>query len=80
MQEKENIPEKGAALQKDMETYATIPYIPGGIDDIMTDLGMETGGFIGKCVRAVKFCIGSTYIRKPIKTSWKLDLKSMKIP
>ena len=28
-----NIPEKGAAIQKDMETYAIIPYFPGGIVD-----------------------------------------------
>ena len=27
----ENIPEKGASLQKDMKTYAIIPYIAGGI-------------------------------------------------
>ena len=26
---KENIPEKGAVIQRDMETYAIIPYIPG---------------------------------------------------
>lgn len=26
-----NIPEKGAVIQKDMETYAIIPYIPGGL-------------------------------------------------
>ncbi|PKL68812.1 MAG: NAD(P)/FAD-dependent oxidoreductase [Methanobacteriales archaeon HGW-Methanobacteriales-1] len=26
----DNIPEKGAALQRDMETYAIIPYLPGG--------------------------------------------------
>ncbi len=26
----ENIPENGAALQKDLETYAIIPYLPGG--------------------------------------------------
>ncbi|OEC84281.1 MULTISPECIES: nitrite/sulfite reductase domain-containing protein [Methanobacterium] len=30
---KENIPEKGASVQKDMETYAIIPYISGGIVD-----------------------------------------------
>lgn len=33
----ENIPEKGAALQRDLETYAIIPYIPGGfisVDDL----------------------------------------------
>lgn len=29
----ENIPEKGASLQKDMKTYAIIPYIAGGIID-----------------------------------------------
>lgn len=29
----ENIPEKGAAVQKDMETYAITPYIPGGLVD-----------------------------------------------
>jgi len=28
---KENIPEKGAVIQRDMETYAIIPYIPGGL-------------------------------------------------
>ena len=27
----ENISEKGAALQRDMKTYAIIPYLPGGI-------------------------------------------------
>ena len=30
---KENIPEKGASVQKDRETYAIIPYISGGIVD-----------------------------------------------
>ena len=30
---KQNMPEKGAAVQKDMETYAIIPYIPGGLLD-----------------------------------------------
>ncbi len=29
----ENIPEKGAAVQKDMKTYAITPYIPGGLVD-----------------------------------------------
>lgn len=29
----ENIPEKGAVIQKDLETYAIIPYIPGGLVD-----------------------------------------------
>ncbi|MEN6328701.1 MAG: NAD(P)/FAD-dependent oxidoreductase [Methanobacteriaceae archaeon] len=28
---KTNMPEKGAAVQKDMETYAVNPYIPGGL-------------------------------------------------
>ncbi|HNS25709.1 MAG TPA: NAD(P)/FAD-dependent oxidoreductase [Methanobacteriaceae archaeon] len=28
---KTNMPEKGAAVQKDMETYAINPYIPGGL-------------------------------------------------
>ena len=28
---KQNMPEKGAAVQRDMETYAIIPYIPGGL-------------------------------------------------
>lgn len=28
---KNNLPEKGAALQRDMETYAIIPYLPGGL-------------------------------------------------
>ena len=30
---KENMPEKGASVQKDMETYAIIPYFPGGMVD-----------------------------------------------
>lgn len=33
VEEKQNIPQKGAAVQKDMETYAIIPYIPGGLVD-----------------------------------------------
>jgi NAD(P)H-nitrite reductase large subunit len=33
---KENMPEKGASIQKDMETYAVIPYFPGGIVDSAT--------------------------------------------
>ncbi|HEX3013814.1 MAG TPA: hypothetical protein VHO92_06045 [Methanobacterium sp.] len=33
---KENIPEKGASIQKDMEKYAIIPYISGGIVDSVT--------------------------------------------
>ena len=28
---KENLPNKGAAVQRDMETYAIIPYIAGGL-------------------------------------------------
>jgi NAD(P)H-nitrite reductase large subunit len=32
----ENIPDKGAAVQKDMKTYAIIPYIPGGMVDPQT--------------------------------------------
>ncbi len=32
----ENIPEKGAVIQKDLETYAIIPYIPGGLIDPAT--------------------------------------------
>ena len=35
-EKKQNIPEKGAAVQKDMETYAIIPYIPGGLVDPVT--------------------------------------------
>lgn len=27
----DNMPEKGAALQRDMKTYAIIPYLPGGL-------------------------------------------------
>jgi NAD(P)H-nitrite reductase large subunit len=30
---KEKIPEKGAFIQKDLESYAIIPYFPGGIVD-----------------------------------------------
>jgi len=33
---KENLPEKGAAVQRDMDTYAIIPYIAGGILDPAT--------------------------------------------
>lgn len=33
---KKNMPEKGASIQKDMETYSIIPYIPGGIIDSAT--------------------------------------------
>jgi NAD(P)H-nitrite reductase large subunit len=33
---KENIPEKGAAIQRDMKTFAIIPYIPGGLVDPAT--------------------------------------------
>ncbi|MGZ7049760.1 MAG: hypothetical protein ACXVHO_07110 [Methanobacterium sp.] len=32
----ENIPEKGAAIQNDMETYALIPYLSGGLTDPST--------------------------------------------
>lgn len=31
-----NLPEKGASIQKDMETYAIIPYFPGGVVDAAT--------------------------------------------
>ena len=30
---KQNIPDKGAAVEKDMETYTIVPYIPGGLVD-----------------------------------------------
>lgn len=112
--EKENLPEKGAAVQKDMENYAIIPYIPGGLLDpstlhkiadvaekyqvklikvtsehrigfygvkeeeinpILDDLDMEAGGFTGKCVRAVKFCIGSTSCKKGYQNTMELGLK-----
>lgn len=33
---KENMPEKGAAVQKDMKTYAITPYISGGLVDPAT--------------------------------------------
>ncbi|MGZ7044083.1 MAG: NAD(P)/FAD-dependent oxidoreductase [Methanobacterium sp.] len=33
LKSKINMPEKGAAVQKDMETYAISPYIPGGLVD-----------------------------------------------
>ena len=33
---KENIPEKGASIQKDMETYSIIPYLSGGMIDSIT--------------------------------------------
>jgi NAD(P)H-nitrite reductase large subunit len=31
VEKKTNMPEKGAAVQRDMETYAVNPYIPGGL-------------------------------------------------
>jgi NAD(P)H-nitrite reductase large subunit len=111
---KQNMPERGAAVQRDMETYAIIPYIPGGllnpetlrkiadvaekyrvkiikmnsehrigfygineedIDAIFYDLGMEPGGFIGKCVRAVKFCTGNTSCKKGYQNTVELGLR-----
>jgi NAD(P)H-nitrite reductase large subunit len=114
MPKKQNIPEKGAAVQRDMETYAIIPYIPGGlvdpatlhkiadvaekyqvkiikmnsehriglygikeddIDNIWNDLDMEPGGFIGKCVRAVKFCTGITSCKKAYQNTIEMGLK-----
>lgn len=111
---KENIPEKGAAVQRDMDTYAIIPYIPGGlldpttlrkladvaekyrvkiikmnsehrigfygineedIDDIFKDLEMEPGGFIGNCVRGVKFCTGNTSCKKGYQNTVQMGLK-----
>ena len=111
---KENMPEKGAAVQKDMKTYAIIPYIPGGlvdpttlrkladvaekyqvkiikmnsehrigfygikeedIDNIWDDLGMEPGGFIGKCVRAAKFCTGNTSCKKGHQNTVEMGLR-----
>lgn len=111
---KQNMPDKGAAVQRDMETYAIIPYIPGGlldpatlrkiadvveqydvkivkmtsenriglfgireedIDDIWRDLGMEPGGFTGKCVRAVKFCTGTTSCKKGHQNTVELGLR-----
>ena len=111
---KENMPEKGAAVQRDMDTYAIIPYIPGGlldpdtlrkladvaekyrvkiikmnsehrigfygvdeqdIGDIFKELGMEPGGFIGKCVRGVKFCTGNTSCKKGYQNTVQMGLK-----
>ena len=111
---KENMPEKGAAVQRDMDTYAIIPYIPGGlldpttlhkladvaekykvkiikmnsehrigfygvneedIDDIFKDLEMEPGGFIGNCVRGVKFCTGNTSCKKGYQNTVQMGLK-----
>jgi len=111
---KQNIPNKGVAVQKDMESYAIIPYIPGGIvdpdtlrkiadvaekyqvkiikitsehriglygvreddiDDIWNDLGMLPGGFIGKCVRAAKFCTGNTSCKKGYQNTVELGLR-----
>jgi NAD(P)H-nitrite reductase large subunit len=108
------MPEKGAAVQRDMETYAIIPYIPGGlldpatlrkiadvaekyqvkiikmnsehrigfygvkeddIDAIWDDLGMESGGFIGKCVRAAKFCTGTTSCKKGYQNTVEMGLR-----
>lgn len=111
---RENIPEKGAAIQQDRRTYAIIPHIPGGIVEpgtlrkiadvadkyqvkvikmtsehriglygvkekdinaIWDDLGMEAGGFIGKCVRAAKFCLGNTSCKKGYQNSVKMGLR-----
>lgn len=111
---KQNMPDKGAAVQRDMETYAIIPYIPGGlvdpdtlrkiadvaekyrvkmikitsehriglygikeddIDDIWNDLEMVPGGFIGKCVRATKFCTGNTSCKKGYQNTVELGLR-----
>jgi NAD(P)H-nitrite reductase large subunit len=111
---KENMPEKGAAVQRDMETYAIIPYIPGGlldpdtlrkiadvaenydvkiikmnsehrigfygineedIENIYNDLDMESGGFIGKCVRGVKFCTGNTSCKEGFQNTVKMGLR-----
>ncbi len=111
---KENLPQNGAAVQKDMETYAIIPYIPGGlldpatlrkiadiaekyqvkiikmtsehriglygikeedINNIWSDLGMEPGGFTGKCVRGAKFCTGNTSCKKGYQNTVELGLK-----
>lgn len=111
---KQNIPKKGAAVQRDMETYAIIPYIPGGLVDPATlrkiadvaekyqikiikmnsehriglygikeedieavydDLCMEPGGFIGKCVRAVKFCTGNTSCKKGYQNTVEMGLR-----
>jgi len=33
---KQNIPEKGVLVQRDMETYAIVPYFPGSIVDSTT--------------------------------------------
>jgi NAD(P)H-nitrite reductase large subunit len=33
---KQNIPEKGVLVQRDMETYAVVPYFPGGVVDSST--------------------------------------------
>ncbi len=111
---KQNLPEKGAAVQRDMETYAIIPYIPGGllnpstlrriadvaekyrvkiikmnsehriglyginekdIGAIFDDLRMEPGGFIGKCVRGVKFCTGNTSCKKGYQNTVEMGLR-----
>lgn len=44
----DNIPEKGAVLQRDLETYAIIPYLPGGfisVEDLkkMVDIAEKYG-------------------------------------
>jgi NAD(P)H-nitrite reductase large subunit len=114
LKKRDNMPDKGAAVQKDMKTFAIIPYIPGGllepstlrkiadvaekydpkiikmnsehrigfygikeedIDNIWNDLGMEPGGFIGKCVRAAKFCTGNTSCKKGLQNTVELGLK-----
>ena len=111
---KQNKPDQGAAVQRDMESYAIIPYIPGGlvdpdtlrkiadvaekyqvkiikitsehrigfygikeedIDDIWDDLGMVPGGFIGKCVRAAKFCTGNTSCKKGYQNTVEMGLR-----
>ena len=45
------------------------------IDNIWHDLDMKPGGFIGKCVRAAKFCTGNTSCKKGYQNTVKLGLE-----
>ncbi len=42
---KANIPEKGAIIQRDMETYSISPHIPGGFIEPAIGATIERVGF-----------------------------------
>ena len=100
MEKKKNLLEKGALIQRDGQTYAIVPHIPGGlctpgilrkiadvsdkysvaaikltsaarvvlvgikeedIDNVWKELELSPGAAVGKCVRSIKFCPGTTF-------------------